>query len=152
MALPSTLTNRSADYFIDVNMTVMNGVWGILHNGTMANFAKNATSIEFDFQRNYTFNASDAQSVFLTFIAMPNYAGASFLADVYLREADKTSDDEDDEVTLDYEPPDEVPQYFYFTWNESVIIVTFVVGMCCWCCCLRNCNSRLSPKFEKKRF
>jgi hypothetical protein len=59
MAFPETMTNYSNDYFIDVNMTVMNGVWGMIHNGTLANFATNATEIEFDYQRNYTFNASD---------------------------------------------------------------------------------------------
>jgi hypothetical protein len=84
----------------------MNGVWGMLHNGTVANFAANATEIEYDFQRNYTFNASDFQSVFLTFIAQPNYIGAAFLADVYLREEEKGSDTEDEEVSVDYEPPE----------------------------------------------
>jgi hypothetical protein len=123
----------------------------MIHNGTLANFATNATEIEFDYQRNYTFNASEYQSVFLTFIAQPNFQGSTFLADVYLREAEKTSDDEDEEVSVDYEPPDDLPKFVYFTWNEIVIIFTFMLGLCCYCCCMRHCHGRLTPSFEKKR-
>jgi hypothetical protein len=71
---------------------------------------------------------------------------------VYLREEEKSSDDEEEEVSVDYEPPGDLPKFVYFTWNEIIIISCFMLGLCCYCCCMRHCAGRLSPSFEKKRY
>jgi hypothetical protein len=42
-------STRRYNYFIDVNVTLMEGVWGILHNGTHPQWAGNATEIEPEF-------------------------------------------------------------------------------------------------------
>ena len=38
-------TNIKYNYYIDVNVTMMRGVWGLLHNGTSAKRAGNVTEI-----------------------------------------------------------------------------------------------------------
>jgi len=63
------------DWQIDVNITLLRGVFATIHNGTFANIARNATSVDFDVKRNFTYNSTVPvqNSIYLTFTADPTY-------------------------------------------------------------------------------
>lgn len=104
-----------------MNITNFKGTWASFHNGTSMYDAANSTNVDWDNQRNYTFNASESQIVYASFMAVPGKT-STFTAEVTLRDRDKSSDDEDEEVALDKEVLDAKPLSKRLTWNEYKII------------------------------
>ena len=64
------------DYQIDLNITYMKGVLATIHNGT--DIFNIGDALEVDFvggQKNFTYNASHDNSVYVKFTADPTFKG-----------------------------------------------------------------------------
>lgn len=136
---------------IDVNITHMNNVKAQIHNGTVIYYTGNATEVDFDVKRNYTFNTTNFNNVFLTFMADPgtDVKGhqASFVALVGLRRENISEPEDEDDVEL---PDDEliVPDIDRkVTYMEGLVMGTIIYGLIVfiikWCCCPNRCKLRI---------
>jgi hypothetical protein len=99
--------------------------------------AGNATGIKWEENRNYTFNASESQNVYMSVFAKNGNKPSLFTAEIALRDRDKSSDSEDEDVDLDKDPLDKKPLSKKITWNERVILFISVVGILMWFLCKR---------------
>ena len=66
--------NETYDFQIDANFTELNGVVAFLTNGTSLYTSGNDTEVDSTaFKKNYTFNASDYNNLWIHFMADPGY-------------------------------------------------------------------------------
>ena len=66
--------NETYDFQIDANFTELNGVVAFLTNGTSIYTSGNDTEVDGTaFKKNYTFNASDYNNLWIHFMADPGY-------------------------------------------------------------------------------
>ena len=68
--------NDTYNFQIDANITKLEGVWAFLTNGTSIYSTGNDTEIQFDSGiRNFTYNATGYNNLWLHFTADPSYEG-----------------------------------------------------------------------------
>jgi hypothetical protein len=139
VALPSSIENDPFyDWQIDANITLMRGVTATIHNGTSLFSAGNETQVDFDIKKNYTFNATGFNNIFVTFTADGTYSGQSiFMMEVGLRPFNKTyeeDDDDDDDEKIPDPVLEIIPTSKLLSWNERVIIFTILFGLLVTCC------------------
>ena len=131
----------------------MNGVWAFLTNGTNIYTSANDTEVQFDSgKRNYTFNATGYNQLWLHVTADPSYQGQpNFLAEIGLREL-KKGDEEEEEVEEDDDDDDDtqfeaivIPTYKSITLNEEIIIYSVMGGLILYCCKCFFCAGAWAP-------
>ena len=75
----------------------------------------------------------------MTVFAKSGQGASLFTADIYLRDKDKSSDDEDEEVAVDKDKLDAKPLSKRLTWNERTMIACTIIGVLLYFCCKRYC-------------
>jgi len=136
------------DYQIDVNITVMEGVVATIHNGTSLFTAQDSLEVNFDGgQRKFTFNASSPyfNNVFIKFSAdteltgQPVFSVAVGLRPEEIEDEDEDDADADDDDDTPFYPRDVIPISKELTFNEEVIMLIVMFGICAMCCKNRFC-------------
>ena len=131
----------------------MRGVLATIHNGTIIYAAGNETEVNFDAgQRNFTFNATGFNNVWLHFTADPSYTGQPlFTALVGLRPTNKTDEfkeydkkvDEEEERKIEIPEPKIIipPTRNDLTFNERIVIYCILFSIVLFCCKKNYCPS-----------
>ena len=133
-ALPELLDIGSSyyDYQIELNITELRGVTFSILNGTTIYGADDIDST--DVLRNFTYNATDYNSIFFTFT--PHFEEEEkpfFMAFVGLVPHEIWIEDEDDKLTTTLVVEEAETIYKHVTFSEKVLIAVTLFGLFTYC-------------------
>jgi len=154
--------NDTYNFQIDANITVLDGVWAFLTNGTNIFRTTNDTEVHADsLKRNFTYNATGFNNLWLHFTADPSFEGRNeFLVLLGLRELEKeeedttttTTDDDDDDDDIEFDVLT-IPKKKSLTLNEEIVINGIFIAVILYCCKSAFCDdSWMPPRLQDGSF